>query len=110
MLCEDLEITAEEFEAGTGWRIEPRGACRGAVCVPLPAGPFDVRAAAAALGMAVVVDERSGTCALGPASEGGQALTSAIAPELVLPGLDGEEFALSSLRGLKVLVVAWAPW
>jgi len=28
----------------------------------------------------------------------------------VLPDLDGNEFRLSSLRGQKVLLVAWAPY
>ena len=48
--------------------------------------------------------------AIGPESFGGRALVSAQAPELVLDDLDGNSFALSSLRGQKVLVVSWAPY
>ena len=41
---------------------------------------------------------------------GGRALTTAEAPDLVLPDRHGRPFALSSLRGRKVLLVAWASW
>jgi peroxiredoxin len=37
-------------------------------------------------------------------------LTTAVAPELELPDADGNPFRLSSLRGQKVLLVAWASW
>ena len=40
----------------------------------------------------------------------GRALASAEAPELILPDRHGNEFRLSSLRGLKVLLLAWASW
>ena len=60
--------------------------------------------------MAVVADEKAGLWAFGPESLGSRALVSAQAPELVLPDLQGNEFRLSSLRGQKVLLVAWAPY
>ena len=47
---------------------------------------------------------------LGPAAIGSRTLTSARAPEMCLPDLDGKEFRLSSLRGQKVLLFAWAPY
>ena len=37
-------------------------------------------------------------------------LTTAVAPDLELPDFDGNPFRLSSLRGQKVLLVAWASW
>ena len=48
--------------------------------------------------------------ALGPESIGGKALVTAEAPELELPDVDGNLFKLSSLKGKKVLVYAWAPY
>jgi peroxiredoxin len=48
--------------------------------------------------------------ALGPAAIGSRALASAEAPDLRLPNLDGNLFSLSSLRGQKVLLYAWAPY
>lgn len=109
MLTETLDVTAEEFHAKTGWEIKPEGACKGDVCVPLPDG-FGLQSTAARLGMAVVQDESSGQWAIGPESIEGRALVTAEAPELVLSDLDGTEFRLSSLRGKKVVLVAWAPY
>ncbi len=59
--------------------------------------------------MAIVHDADAGLWAIGPESFGGRALVSAQAPELVLDDLDGNPFALSSLRGQKVVIVSWAP-
>jgi len=114
MLVDSLDISAADFEAGTGWQIKPEGACKGEVCVPLGAGrdggDFDLRNAAERLGMAIVADEPRNRWAIGPESIGDRALTTAEAPELVLNDLDGNEFRLSSLRGQKVLIVSWAPY
>jgi hypothetical protein len=60
--------------------------------------------------MALVRDEKAGLWAIGPESLGDRALVSAEAPELTLDDLDGNAFRLSSLRGQKVLLVAWAPY
>ena len=62
------------------------------------------------LGMALVHDEENRLWALGPESIGGRALVAAEAPDLVLAAIDGGEFDLSSLRGQKVVLVAWAPY
>lgn len=115
MLLDRLVVDAAAFEAGTGWAIMPEGACRGEVCVPVPAdairgGSVDVEAVAEHMGLPLVHDEVHGLWALGPWTGNGRALTSAEAPELVLPDLHNEEFALSSLRGQKVLLLAWAPY
>lgn len=111
MILEGLDITAGEFEAGTGWAIKPEGACKGEVCVPLaPSDGFDVVAVAERLRMALVRDDRADLWALGAESLGDRALVTAEAPELVLDDLDGREFRLSSLRGQKVVLVSWAPY
>ena len=75
-----------------------------------PEGAFDVVSVAAQLRMALVRDEAAGLWALGPESLGDRALVSAEAPELILDDIDGNEFRLSSLRGRKVVLVAWAPY
>lgn len=110
MILDSLDIGPERFAAATGWTIKPEGACKGDVCVPLAAGPFDAPAAADRLRMAVVHDEKARLWALGPAALGDRALMTAEAPELVLNDLDGNEFRLSSLRGQKVVIVSWAPY
>lgn len=114
MLLASLTVPRDRFEEGTGWLLKPQGACRGEVCVPLPApvhdDQVDVPAVAERLGMPLVQNAQDDLWALGPASFGGHVLTSAEAPELELPDLDGRPFRLSSLRGQKVLVVSWAPY
>ena len=113
MILDRPHLDADAFRAGTGWAIEPQGACRGDVCVPLPEGSdggFDLPATAERLGMALVHDADEGLWALGPASFTGRALVTADAPDLVLDDLDGRPFRLSSLRGQKVVLVAWAPY
>ena len=102
-------MTADAFHAATGWEIKPEGACKGEVCVPLP-DDYSVTNVAARLGMALVHDEAHAVWALGPESVSGRALVTAQAPDLVLPDLDGNEFHLASLRGKKIVLVAWAPY
>lgn len=109
MLLETLEVDPATFHAGTGWEIKPEGACKGDVCVPLPDG-FALRDAAQRLGMALVDEPAHGLWAVGPETLSGRALVSAEAPELELNDLDGRPFRLSSLRGQKVVLVAWAPY
>ena len=113
MLLRSLHVPKAEFEAGTGWTLKPEGACQGDVCIPLSqmAGDsIDVVSVASDIGMPLVAAPEHGLWALGPASIGSRALTSAEAPELRLPDLDGQEFRLSSLKGKKVLLYAWAPY
>ncbi len=113
MLLTSLSVPRSEFEAGTGWQLKPEGACQGSVCVPLskPAGdPVDVTQVAKDMGMPLVASQEHGLWALGPAVIGTRALASAQAPDLRLPDLEGKEFRLSSLRGQKVLLYAWAPY
>jgi hypothetical protein len=115
VLLDTRHIPVDEFEVGTGWSLKPQGACRGDVCVPLPAdavrgGVVDVEVVAQRLGMPLIEDASAGLLALGPETLSGHALPSAEAPELVLPDLAGNEFRLSSLRGQKVVIVSWAPY
>ncbi len=117
MILTELRVDPDAFAEGTGWTIASEGACCGDVCVPLPSevraadGRLDVRAIAGRLGMPIVADTEHGLFALGPETAvTGRALASAVAPELELPDFDGNPFRISSLRGQKVLLVAWASW
>ncbi|NJN50833.1 MAG: hypothetical protein HC809_02655 [Gammaproteobacteria bacterium] len=113
MLLRSLKVTKKEFETNTGWQLKPEGACKGDVCIPLsqPAGDsVDVASIAKDMGMPLIEAKGHGLWALGPAAPGNRALTTAEAPDLRLPDLAGNEFRLSSLKGKKVLVYAWAPY
>jgi hypothetical protein len=105
-------VSPSELDGLSGWELKPHGACKGAQCVPLPARPdglVDVASLADRLGMPVVHDADHGVWAVGPEG-GGRFLESAVCPEIELPDLNGSPFALSSLRGRKVLLVTWASW
>lgn len=116
MLSTSLAVDAAAFEAASGWHVRPEGACRGEVCVPLPddarldGGRLRLDQLAERLGAPLVHDEARGLYALGPSTVSGRALASAEAPDFELPDFDGNPFRLSSLRGQKVLLVAWASW
>lgn len=116
MILTEKTVSRTEFEAGTGWQLKPEGACKGSACVPLfgraaaSSGAIDAVAVAEAIGLPVVHDEDRGVWAVGPESIGSRALVSAEDADFELPDLDGKLFRLSSLRGRKVLVYAWAPY
>ncbi len=111
MILDSLTVPVDEFAARTGWTIKPQGACKGDRCIPLGGagadGTFDVRLLADKLGMPIV--EGGGLYAIGPES-GARAITDVEAPNLTLPDVHGDAFELRSLRGQKVLLLAWASW
>jgi hypothetical protein len=114
MILESLDMQPEAFHELSGWELRSEGACRGDRCVPLAnieagAATVDVRAFAEALRMPVLSDDAHGVHVVGPES-GGKVLESALCPDIVLPDLEGNDFAFSSLRGRKVVLVAWASW
>ena len=116
MLLTNLIVDHGEFTARTGWSVKREGACKAEVCVPLPDnvrvdGGLDVQVLADRLGMPLVQHDDASLWALGPETVvTGRALTSAVAPDLTLPDVNGQPFTLSSLRGQKVVMVAWASW
>jgi hypothetical protein len=116
VILETLTINQAAFEARTGWVIKPEGACKGDACVPLPAdatinGQLNARLLSERLGMSLITDEGQKLWALGPETAiTGRALTSATAPDIALPDLDGNLFRLADLRGRKVVLVSWASW
>jgi hypothetical protein len=113
VILTEPRTSGASLERRTGWSLRPEGLCRGDVCVPvrdrLPDNAVDVTVLSDALRMPLLVDEEHGLWCLGPQALG-KALQTAVAPDFVLPDLDGREFALSSLRGQKVFLVAWASW
>lgn len=113
MILNDRHFDAARFEAETGWALKPEGACKGDVCIPIADDVRDSGDAvriAEAMGLPVVTSEAHNLVSIGPESIGNRALTSAVAPDVVLPDLDGNPFRLSSLKGQKIVVFAWAPY
>jgi hypothetical protein len=116
MILESLVVGLDQLEARTGWAIKPQGACKGEVCVPMPVGTVanstvDARVLAERLGMPLVADDAHGVWALGPeTSITGRALTTAVAPDVILPDINGNPVRIADLRPKKVVVVSWASW
>ena len=116
MIVDRLDLTGEEFHRLTGWEIKPEGACQADVCVPLPTlepdaeGRIEVTVVAERLGMPIAHDGAHGLWALGPRSGDRRVLERARMPDLVLQDFDGDAFDLASLRGRKVVLIAWASW
>lgn len=115
MILETLKVTPDELKRRTGWEIKPQGACKAEICIPLSTtvtaddGSIDVGRLAERLNMPLIHEEAAKLWCLGPES-GSKALTTATAPDFELPDWQGQLFRLSSLRGKKVLLVAWASW
>ncbi len=114
MITDSLTVDRATFEQRTGWTLKPEGACKGDHCIPLNPAPegdrLDVGVLAEQMGLPVVHDADHRVWAIGPESIGARSLASAEAPNLTLPDLDGKMFELHSLRGRKVLIVAWSPY
>jgi len=110
ILTDPNHIDAAELKTRTGWDLKPQGACKGDICVPLGTTTPTAGLLSERLGMPLVHDEDHGLYALGPETTTGRALTTAELPDITLPDVDGRPFALKSLRGTKVVIVAWASW
>jgi hypothetical protein len=113
-----VRLSAAALAAALGWELHDGTLCNEAMCVPLPAGSrlgeggvFDLAEVADVLGRPLAVDADARAAFLGSsAAERARALASLVAPDFTLPDLGGRPHALSSYRGRKVLLVAWASW
>jgi hypothetical protein len=113
MLFSQPTVDLDEFESRSGWHLRPEGLCQADMCIPirgqaLSAGRVDLRLVAAALDMPFV--EGAGLVALGPRTSSHLLPEDSRAPAVVLPDVNGESFDLATLRGTKVLLLAWASW
>lgn len=115
MILKSLTVPASEFSEVTGWDAKPQGMCRGEVCVPAPGAlnndTVDVVRAAERLGMPIVHDEANKVWAIGGATATGRALSTAEArfPTSLIDAM-GNAFDFASLRGRRIIMVAWASW
>ncbi|HEX3823908.1 MAG TPA: TlpA disulfide reductase family protein [Mycobacteriales bacterium] len=111
-------VDAMELSEVTGWALKPQGLCRGAVCVPLldrkvdaGAGEIDLAEWAAALGYLIAVDVEHSVVALAPAAPCGASVeVGSLAPDVELPGIDGNSHSLAEFAGRKRVLVTWASW
>jgi hypothetical protein len=115
MIFSSLRVPASEFSSVTGWDAKPEGMCRGEVCVPAPGaldnGAVTIEMAAARLGMPIGHDTEHGVWSLGAATATGRTLATAVArfPSSLIDAM-GRGFDFASLRGRRIIMIAWASW
>ena len=117
---EQLWLHRECAELLTGWELKSEGFCRGAVCIPVPAGREAEFIRTTAVNVAefwrlcggvVLHDAERATWILGePATVRGTALDSLEAPDFTLPDVSGNSHSLVDYRGKKLLLATWASW
>ncbi|MDG2304145.1 MAG: hypothetical protein P8R42_05725 [Candidatus Binatia bacterium] len=115
---DDVRLSGDALEQALGFRIEPEGLCRGAVCIPTAAHQGLVAAQgvglaelASVLGQPLAWDRDAGVASLGESPDDQRArLESLAAPDFELTDLEGKRRRLTEFRGKKVLLHAFASW
>ena len=108
-----------------GWEVKPEGLCRGSLCVPVPQGQvgqglLDLSGAEPRVNLTALVRHMGQPLAASPehavwsigeaAEDAADRLLSLEAPDFTLPDIDGNLCRLSTFRGRKVFLLAWASW
>lgn len=118
LLTTGATLPAADLEATLGWELKPQGLCRGDVCTLVPDrdaverdGQIYVGAVADLLDRPHLLDEQSGVMAVGaPRSLRTRALDGLVAPNFVLPDINGTPHELADHRSKKRLLVAFSSW
>jgi hypothetical protein len=113
-----VRIAPDALRDATGWKLEPRGLCRGELCVPVRerdelvhATGIDLAAFARAVDRPLAIDTAERAAALGSsAADRAARMATLEAPDFALPDLHGRMHSLSEHRGKKVLLIAYASW
>jgi hypothetical protein len=113
-----LRLATDPLLEALGWTQESEGICQGDVCIPIANRPdliteqgVDLLAFGEVLGRPVAIDRAESVASFGAeTSAHGRALATGVAPDFTLPDLSGKEYSLSSFKGKKVLLIAYASW
>ena len=113
-----VRVAPDVLERAFGWTLKPQGLCKGDLCVTLrerrgleAEGGIDLGVFAQTTGLPLALDVAEGVAVLGEsAAARGSKLASLEAPDFTLPDLAGQLHTLSSHRGKKVLLIAYASW
>ncbi len=113
-----LRLATEPVLEALGWTQKPEGLCQGDVCIPIAGRPdlitsqgIDLLGLGDVLGRPIAIDREESVASFGAetAAHGAQ-LAEGFAPDFTLPDLTGKEYSLSSFKGKKVLLIAYASW
>ena len=113
-----VRVAPQDLERAFGWTLKPQGLCKDDLCITLrerrglvAEGGIDLTAFAQTTGLPLALDVAEGVAVLGEsAAARGSRLASLEAPDFTLPDLAGQLHSLSSHRGKKVLLIAYASW
>jgi len=113
-----VRIAPADLEHAFGWTLKPQGLCKDDLCITLrerrglvAQGGIDLAVFAQTTGLPLALDVAEGVAVLGEsAAARGSRLASLEAPDFTLPDLAGQLHTLSSHRGKKVLLIAYASW
>ena len=113
-----VRIAPADLERAFGWTLKPQGLCKDDLCITLrerrglvAEGGIDLAVFAQTTGLPLALDVAEGVAVLGEsAAARGSRLASLEAPDFTLPDLAGQLHTLSSHRGKKVLLIAYASW
>jgi hypothetical protein len=113
-----LRLPTEPLLGALDWAQKPEGLCQGDVCIPIGSRPdlitsegTDLVELSELLGRPLALDREESVASLGAATAShGSQLLEGIAPDFTLPDLSGKEYSLSSFKGKKVLLIAYASW
>ena len=113
-----VRIAPADLERAFGWTLKPQGLCKGDLCITLRERRglvtevgVDLAVFAQTTGLPLALDVAEGVAVLGEsAAARGSRLASLEAPDFTLPDLAGQLHTLSSHRGKKVLLIAYASW
>ena len=113
-----LRFATESVLSVLGWSQKPEGLCQGDVCIPIASRPdlitkqgLDLMSLGELLGRPIVIDHEESVASVGAETAAhGAELAGGVAPDFTLPDLTGREYSLSSFKGKKVLLIAYASW
>ena len=113
-----IRVPAKGLLETMGWALKPEGLCQGDRCIPIAhhadlinAAGVDLAGLAEVLGRPLAIDRAEAAASLGAETDShATQLASGRAPDFTLPDLTGKEYSLSSFKGKKVLLIAYASW
>ena len=116
--ADGVRLSPAAVRDALGWELKPQGLCKDDTCIPIPPsaalvrdGAIDLATLADLLGRPLALDAAEGAACLGvAATDRARTLASLDAPDFTLPDLDGRPHTLSSYRGKKIFLIAFASW
>ena len=120
----DLWIPPDQLKRVNGFELKEEGACIDDICVPVRQDVnseifisrqgqqwFNVAELATRVQQPYAVDYDTGVWSFGaiPAQRQGF-VDQGLAPDFLLPGVDGKTYRLSDFKGKKIMLLTWASW